>query len=94
VARLALKAMAHGPWRKGERRKYPNCWYRPIDDRALARQALRFTLSEGVTATVPPGDEGLFRMALDLAADLPPLRAEERKELLAGTKGLRPLLRA
>jgi len=94
VARLAIKAMAHGPWRKGEKRKYPNCWYRPIEDRKLARQALRFTLSEGVTAAVPPGDERLFRMALELAHDLPPLKTEEREELLASTRGLRPLLRA
>jgi aryl-alcohol dehydrogenase-like predicted oxidoreductase len=94
VARLALKAMAHRPWRKGEKRKYPNCWYRPIEDRDLARKALRFTLSEDVTAAVPPGDERLFRMALELAYDLPPLTAAERRELLASTRGLRPLLRA
>jgi aryl-alcohol dehydrogenase-like predicted oxidoreductase len=94
VARLAIKAMAHGPWRKGEKKKYPNCWYRPIDDPEMARQALRFTLSEGVTAAIPPGDERLFRMALDLARNLAPLEPEERKQLLAGTRGLRPLLRA
>jgi len=94
VARLALKAMAHGPWRKGENgKKYPNCWYRPIEDRELAKQALRFTLSEGITAAIPPGDERLFRMALELASDLPPLEAEERRQLLASTRGLRPLLR-
>jgi aryl-alcohol dehydrogenase-like predicted oxidoreductase len=94
VARLAIKAMAHGPWKRGEKHKYPNCWYRPIEDKDLARQALRFTLSEGVTATVPPGDERLFRMALDLAHDLPPLTATERETLLASTKGLRPLMKA
>ncbi len=94
VARLAIKAMAHGPWRKNEKRKYPNCWYRPIDDRELARQALRFTLSEDVTAAIPPGDIRLFRMALDLACDLPPLTGKERAELLAGAVKLRPLLRA
>jgi aryl-alcohol dehydrogenase-like predicted oxidoreductase len=93
VARLAIKAMAHGPWRKSDRREYPNCWYRPIDDRNLARQALRFTLSEGVTAALPPGDERLFRMALDLAHDLPPLSATERETLLASTRALRPLMR-
>ncbi len=93
VSRLALKAMAHGPWRKGEKRKYANCWYRPIEDKDLAREALRFTLSEDVTAAVPPGDERLFRMALELAHDLPPLRPGERKDLLAGTRGLRPLLK-
>lgn len=93
VTCLAIKAMAHGPWRKGEKRKYPNCWYRPIEDRELARQALRFTLSENVTAAIPPGDERLFRMALEMAADLPPLSPEERDLLLKSTRGLRPLLR-
>jgi aryl-alcohol dehydrogenase-like predicted oxidoreductase len=94
VARLAIKAMAHGPWRKSDKREYRNCWYRPIDDRNLAKQALRFTLSEGVTAAMPPGDERLFRMALDLALDLPPLSASERETLLESTRGLRPLMRA
>jgi aryl-alcohol dehydrogenase-like predicted oxidoreductase len=94
IARLAIKAMAHGPWRKSDKRNYANCWYRPIDDRNLARQALRFTLSEGVTAAVTPGDERLFRMALEIAHDLPPLSEAEREQLLASTKGLRPLMRA
>jgi aryl-alcohol dehydrogenase-like predicted oxidoreductase len=93
VARLAIKAMAHGPWRKSDKRTYPNCWYRPIEDRGLAQKALRFTLSEDVTATIPPGDERLFRMALDLAPELTPLSAQEREELLASTRGLRPLLK-
>jgi aryl-alcohol dehydrogenase-like predicted oxidoreductase len=94
VARLAIKSMAHGPWRKSDKRNYPNCWYRPIEDKNMARQALRFTLSEGVTAAVTPGDERLFRMALELAHDLPPLSEAEREQLLASTKGLRPLMRA
>jgi len=94
VACLAIKAMAHGPWRKKEKRNYPNCWYRPIDDSDLARQALRFTLSQDVTAAIPPGDIRLFRMALDLATDLPPLSAEEHRELMSSTRGLRPLLSA
>lgn len=94
VARLAIKAMAHGPWRKNDKRKYPNCWYRPIEDRELARQALRFTLSEDVTAAIPPGDIRLFTMALELANDLPPLNAEERRDLLDGAQRLWPLLRA
>ncbi len=94
VARLALKAMAHGRWGRGEVRKYPKCWYRPIDDRLLARDALRFALSEDVVAAIPPGDVRLFRMAVDLAGDLPPLTPAERRTLLSGTRGLKPLLRA
>lgn len=95
VSLLAIKSMAHGPWRKKDDRKYPNCWYRPIEDRQLARQALRFTLSEGATAAIPPGDVRLFRMALELASEnLEPLEAGERKSLLASSLGLRPLMRA
>ncbi len=93
VARLAIKALAHGPWKKSEKRNYPNCWYRPIDKLDLARQALRFTLSEDVTAAIPPGDERLFRMALELAPDLPPLTSQERGNLLASARALRPLMR-
>jgi len=93
VARLALKALCHGAWRKGETRSYPKCWYRPVSAPSLARQALRFTLSEGVTAAIPPGDEGLYRMALRLASDLPPLSAKERREILAGTEGVEPIFR-
>jgi aryl-alcohol dehydrogenase-like predicted oxidoreductase len=93
VARLAIKAMAHGPWKKSEKRNYPNCWYRPIDQPELARQALRFTLSEDVTAAIPSGDERLFRMALELAPDLPPMSPEERRELLSSARSLRPLMK-
>jgi aryl-alcohol dehydrogenase-like predicted oxidoreductase len=94
VARLAIKALAHGPWKKSEKRNYPNCWYRPIDKLDLARQALRFTLSEDVTAAIPPGDERLFRMALELAPDLSPLTLQERSDLLSSARSLRPLMQA
>lgn len=93
VAVLAIKAMAHGPWRKGETKAYPNCWYRPIDNRDLARSALRFTLSEEVASLIPPGDERLFRLALELVPELSPMDAAERAELLASAARLRPLLR-
>ncbi len=94
VARLAIKAMAHGPWRRNERRAYPNCWYRPIDDAKLARQALRFTLSQDITAAIPPGDIRLFRMALDFATDLPPLNETEHIDLQIRAQKMRPLLQA
>lgn len=91
VARLALKALARTRVAKGAPRQYPKCWYEPIDDREQARQALRFTLSEDVTAVIPPGDERIFRMALDLAADFKPLEPGERERLLAGARGIQPI---
>lgn len=94
VARLALKALAHTPWPEGAEKKYRKCWYQPVDDPVLARQALRFALSEDITAAIPPGDERIFRMALALAADFQPLTPAERAQLLAGTKDLRPIFKA
>jgi aryl-alcohol dehydrogenase-like predicted oxidoreductase len=96
VARLALKALAYTPWPKGTNRKtgpYPKCWYQPVDDRKLALEALRFTLSEDITAAIPPGDEKMYQMALELAAQFKPLTPKERKQLLASTAGVEPLFR-
>jgi len=92
LARLALKALAHGPLSEGEKAKYPNLWYRPIDDQELAREALRFTLTEDITALIPPGDEQHFRLALNLAASFEPLSQKERSELLASAQGLQSLV--
>lgn len=75
---LALKAMARGPWAEGaDRSKYPKCWYEPLTTEEDIRMGLRFTLSHPVTAAVPPGEEVLFRAALNVADRLQPLSKEE-----------------
>ncbi len=94
VAVIALKALADGRWHSGEERKYPKCWYRPLDDPQWARGALRFALSQGVVAAIPPGEEPLFRMAVQLAAEYTPLSDDERRALLAGTRRAVPLFRS
>ncbi|UCF65994.1 MAG: aldo/keto reductase [bacterium] len=94
VAILALKTLAYSPWPEGMEKRYPKCWYRPVDDPRLARQALRFTLSEPVTAAIPPGDERLFRLALELASDFKPMTDMEKKKLLKATEQVEPLFRA
>ncbi|MGH7143001.1 MAG: aldo/keto reductase [Planctomycetota bacterium] len=87
VARLALKALCLHPWPAGVEKTYPKCWYQPIEDPDLQRLALRFTLSEDVTAAIPPGDIRLWRPAMDLAADFAPLTPAERESLLASAHG-------
>jgi aryl-alcohol dehydrogenase-like predicted oxidoreductase len=98
MARMALKALAFGKWpasMKESDRKYPKCWYEPIDDREMARLALRFTLNQEVTATVPPGDERIFDLALELAsAPLPKLSAAELSGLKTKISSLEPVFRA
>ena len=97
MARMALKALAFGKWPKEMKesdRKYPKCWYEPIDDREMARSALRFTLNQEVTAAVPPGDEHIFDLALELAsAPLPDLSAAERTALKTKISSLEPVFR-
>jgi aryl-alcohol dehydrogenase-like predicted oxidoreductase len=99
VARLALKSLARQKWPpemgadSPERKKFPNCWYQPCSDPHEARLALGFTLSQPVTSALPPGDETLFRMAMDLAMDFAPITAAETAELEALAASLDPLFR-
>ncbi|MBW7998056.1 MAG: aldo/keto reductase [Candidatus Glassbacteria bacterium] len=78
---LALKACARRARLEGEERKYGKCWYIPLaEERELAR-GLYWTLSQPVTAAVPPGEEKFFRMALKLAPVFVPLADEEKEQL-------------
>ncbi|MCU0376890.1 MAG: aldo/keto reductase [Bacteroidales bacterium] len=75
---LALKAMAKGPWPEGaDRSVYPKCWYEPLTTTEDISMGLRFTLSHPVTSAIPPGDENLFRQALELSQILKPLDPSE-----------------
>jgi predicted aldo/keto reductase-like oxidoreductase len=93
AARLALKAMAHSPWPGAGSHPYPKCWYRPIDDPELARLALRFTLSEDVTAALPPGEELLFHIATAYAPEFVPLSLKEREQLIQKFADVQPLFK-
>lgn len=90
---LALKAMAKAPWPAGAERTAPKCWYEPHFDPAEAALALRFTLSLDVTAAIPPGDERLFPLALEVASRFKPLTEAERRQLQAKAETLEPLFR-
>jgi predicted aldo/keto reductase-like oxidoreductase len=75
---LALKAMAKGPWPEGaDRSVYPKCWYEPLTSEGDIRMGLRFTLSHPVTAAVTPGEEALFKIAMNVRNDLKPLKKSE-----------------
>ena len=97
LARLALKALALQKWpdaHSPDRQHYPNCWYQPITDPHQAELALRFTLSQSVTAALPPGDETLFRLALDLAPKFRPITGADMTELKALATDLNPVFQA
>lgn len=91
AARLALKAMAKARWQDGDpgRAAFKKCWYQPLSDPHEAELGLRFTLSQPVTAAIPPGDENLFRMAVDLAMKFQPIDDRGEAELAELAKKVR-----
>lgn len=93
VARLALKALARQQWPENDplRQKYGKCWYQPLTDPREAELGLRFTLSQPITAAIPPGEESLFRLACDLAERFKPLTTQEDSELKELAAGLKPI---
>jgi predicted aldo/keto reductase-like oxidoreductase len=74
---LALKSMAKGPWPEDAKDKMAKCWYEPQTKPEEALLGLRFTLSHPVTAALPPGNEDLFKMALELSGKIKPLETAD-----------------
>ncbi|RMF88134.1 MAG: aldo/keto reductase [Nitrospinota bacterium] len=91
---LALKALAKRPWQEGEEEKWPKCWYAPVESREEAALALRFTLSQPLTAAVSPGHAELLWWACDAAEQFSPLTAGEEEELRKRSSGLEPIFRS
>jgi len=90
---LAIKALALSQIPEGQKRTFEKCWYVPVSERDKADKALRFILSQPVTAAVPPGDPGLFRMAVDLAHGFRPLTEKEKAELRQYASGKKPIFK-
>ena len=93
---LALKAMAKTVWPKEMKeaeRPNPKCWYQPAALPEEAALALRWTLSQPITAAVPPGEEKYFRLAMDVAQRFEPLKPEEEKTMMARAAGVEPIFR-
>ena len=96
VARLALKALARQRWPKDDpnRKKYSKCWYQPLTDPHEAELAFRFTLSQPITAAIPPGEEELFRRALDLASNFESITSQEEDEVRALATKMNPIFKS
>jgi predicted aldo/keto reductase-like oxidoreductase len=91
MGRLAIKAMAKTSLKEGAERKYSKPWYDPVDDEELAALALRFTLSQPITAAIPPGDAKLFRWALKTGRNFTPITEEETNRLRDIAKDIKAL---
>lgn len=90
---LALKGMAKTTWPEAQKKNHPDpkCWYQPAALPEEAALALRWTLSQPITAAVPPGEEEYFRRAMDVVQNFKPIQPEEEKALMARAQGVEPI---
>src|ERR1017187_1410574 len=90
---LALKGMAKTVWSADQKQNHPEpkCWYQPAGFPEEASLGRRWTLGHPITATIPPGDERYFRLAMDVAQNYKPLDAAEEQALLSGGHGVEPI---
>jgi aryl-alcohol dehydrogenase-like predicted oxidoreductase len=79
---LALKTLAKRKWMEGEEKKWPKCWYKPVDTYEEAAIAVRFTLSMPITAAVSPSHAELLWWMCDAAEHIKPLAAQEQEQLM------------
>ena len=91
VTILALKSLAKRKWKEDEERRWPKCWYAPVDSPEEASLALRFTLSLPVTAAVCPSHAELLWWACDAAEEFTPISKEETALLAKRSEGLDPI---
>jgi len=91
---LAIKALAFTGIPDGEENLYKRLWYKPIEDNEMANSALRFTLSQGTTVAVPPGDARFFWKAIDIAEKYTPLSIQEYEQLRKLSEGVEPLFKS
>ena len=91
---ISLKSLARQRLPEGTQRadRCAKCWYEPIEDREEASLAMRWALSlPGVVCVLPPGEERLYRLALEVSEGLGPIEASETARLVAMAEDKRPL---
>ncbi len=96
VARMALKSLARQKYadrRDPEQKKFPKCWYQPVTDPHEQELAVRFTLSQDVASLLPPGDEGLFWRAVEIAMTHRSLDEKEMGEVKAMAERANPVFK-
>ena len=92
---LALKGMAKTTWQESEKSSHPHpkCWYEPATFPDEAALGLRWTLSQPITAAIPPGDERYFRLGMDIGQNFQPITETETQDLIARARGVKPIFR-
>ena len=64
-----------GPASQKSNHPHPNCWYEPTEQAPLS---LRWTLSQPITAALPPGDESYFRLGMEIGQNFQSITEPEK----------------
>ena len=89
---IGIKAFARRRWKKGDPgRKRFGTWYEPTFDRAEAEMALRFAMSQGLTAAIPPACVEIHKLALDIAPKVRAITLAETAKLKTIAQTFKPL---
>lgn len=94
VTGISIKSLCRQEWPAGARSgDWKHLWYEPLSDPKEADLCLRFALDKGIAAAIPPADDKMFWLAMDIAAKYKPLNDEEQKEVVAMAQKMTPLFR-
>src|SRR5215472_4563472 len=90
---MALKSMAKTTWSESRKKDHPHpkCWYEPAAFPEEAALGLRWTLSQPITAAIPPGDERYFRLGMEVAQQFVPVNEHDKATLMAGAAAVSPI---
>jgi predicted aldo/keto reductase-like oxidoreductase len=88
---LALKGLALTRIPEGVQRPYEKSWYVPVEDETISDLSLRFTLSRGITAAIPPGEYKFWDRAVNIAIKSTEISDEQIAQLQKTSEGVVPL---
>ena len=90
MAVMGIKSLARQRWPKGPREPgpYANMWYQPITNPQEQAMSVRWTLSQGVTAVLPPYNDTLHRRAFEVGLAYTPITDAETEQLKGLASGL------
>jgi hypothetical protein len=93
IEKARQKGMAKTTWPASAKNDHPHpkCWYEPAAYPDEAALGLRWTLSQPITAAIPPGDERYFRLGMEIAQQFEPVTHQEKAKLMAGATGVSPI---
>ena len=91
VALLGLKALARTVRAQEAERRFPKCWYEPVQSPEEAETALRFSLSLPLVSSVSPSHAELLWWQCDAAEKFKPLSRKQTEEVRLLAESIKPI---